>query len=139
MSASNESTGLKSTSLIVNHATYLAIIAFFYAGVVVLILAKVLSKGNIHNTIVGYLKWLKARTLFGGKITALTIGYLRVVVCFTVHYESLDLSNFWRDWREALPSLSPLLLVLGYPILVVVFLRSNRARLHEPVIRDKFG
>lgn len=139
MTASNESTGLKSTSFVGNTATYFGFIAFFYAGVMVLILMGMLCRGQIRSYIVRYLKWLKAKTLFGGKIIALTVGYLRVMVCFTVYHESLDLINFWRSWREALPSLLPLILVLVYPILVVVFLWSYRARLHKPAIRDKFG
>ena len=139
MTASNESTGLNSSSFVGNIATYIGFVVLFHAAVMALLLLALLCGGRIRGYICRLLTNLKARMLFDGVIVALTVGYLRIVVCFAVYYESLDLSNFWRDWKDALPSLLPLALVLVYPISVIVFLGSYRARLHKPAIRDRFG
>ena len=49
------------------------------------------------------------------------------------------MAYFWGHWDLYLPKLTPLLIVVGYPLAVIIFLKVYRKRLDDPRIKDRLG
>lgn len=86
-----------------------------------------------------YLAFLKKKTFFGGFIKGNTISYLKVSVACVVYFKTFDMSLFAEHWEVFMPKLTPALIVVGWPLVVCLFLSYCKKHLGKPQIREKFG
>jgi hypothetical protein len=138
MSSAVESSGIKSASFGANMSTFLFAGAAILAGGFGLFLLSFL-KGRFQAKIKAKVNGFTSAMFFNGQIGAQTVTYLKTSIAYSVILRGISFHN-WQERRgEIWESLSPLLFLLGYPLLLVVVMRRYRENLHLPAWKKKIG
>lgn len=135
LSSAAESSGIKSTNMLSNMATFLFLGGMAIVSLVVLWLLT-LCKSVFQEILLDKFNQLKKKMFFNGTIKGKTIAYLKTTISFSLIYHTID---FNAPIKVLYPQMLSAFMVLGYPVMVFFILTCCRHRLHEPAWRGKIG
>ena len=138
MSSAVESSGIKSASFGANMSTFLFIGAAIIAGGIGLWLLSFL-KGRFQAKIKAKVNGFTTAMFFNGQIGAQTVTYLKTSISYSVIMGTLSFHNYEERKDEIWQTLSPLLFLLGYPLLLICVMRTFREHLPKPSWKKRIG